>query len=392
MHRASVEAVTSVGAAGEMLPASVGAAEGKRERNVGIDLLRIVSMMFVLTLHVLGHCGVLSGAWQTGAFHYHTAYFLEIAAYCAVNCYALISGYVGIRSRYKYTNIIMLWLQVFFYMGLITLIFSFTHPELVQADQIWNVFFPAVKNQYWYFTAYFVMSFFIPVFNCAVEYLPRRQMGAIVWASFILFSVFPMFFKTELFGTPVGNVFYVAGGYNMMWLSVLYVMGAYISKYGCFSRVKARYCFLIYLLATAVTWFLKFHTKNGGVTVNYVSPTILIQAVALLVGFAQLNLRPVRRAIVFLAPGAFGVFLIHTHPLIWTTYMLKRYESFGAFPAWKMILAVLLAVLCLYLICTAIDLGRHYLFKLLRIRKGIEWLEKKVTKRLWYEDPEKKKS
>ena len=340
-------------------------------------------MMFVLTLHVLGHCGVLNGAWRTGVFHYRIAYFLEIAAYCAVNCYALISGFVGIKSKYKYTNIIMLWLQVFFYTGIITLIFSFAYPETVQADQIWNALFPATKNQYWYFTAYFVMSFFIPVFNYAVEHLPRRKMRAIVIASVILFSVIPTLFKTELFGTPMGSVNYISGGYNMMWLSVLYVMGAYISKYECFSRVKVRTSLLIYLLAVALTWVLKFHTKNGGVTVNYISPTILISAVALLVGFSKLRLRPFRRIIFFLAPGAFGVFLIHSHPLIWTTFMQGRYEHFGAYPAWQMLLSVLLAVICLYLVCTAIDLLRHYFFKLIRMRKGVEFLEKKITRQLW---------
>ena len=73
MHRASVDAVKSVKTAGEMLPATVGTVT--KERNVGIDLLRILSMMFVLTLHVLGHCGVLSGAWRTGTFHYRTVSF-----------------------------------------------------------------------------------------------------------------------------------------------------------------------------------------------------------------------------------------------------------------------------------------------------------------------------
>lgn len=367
-------------------PVAPPSAEVRRERNVGIDLLRIVSMMFVLTLHVLGHCGVLNSAWRTGVFHYRTAYFLEIAAYCAVNCYALISGFVGIKSKYKYTNIVMLWLQVFFYTGLITLIFSFAYPETVQADQIWNALFPATKNQYWYFTAYFVMSFFIPVFNYAVEHLPKRKMGAIVWASVILFSIIPTLFKTELFGTPMGSVNYISSGYNMMWLSVLYVMGAYLSKYECFSRVKVRWCLLTYLLAVVVTWFLKFHTKNGGVTVNYISPTILLAALALLVGFSKLRLRPLRHVICFLAPGAFGVFLIHSHPLIWTTFMLNRYERFGAYPAWQMILSVLLAVLCLYLVCTAIDLLRHHFFRLIRLRKGVEWLEKKLTKGLWLGD------
>ena len=31
----------------------------KTERNIGIDLLKIVSMLMIVTLHMLGHGGVL---------------------------------------------------------------------------------------------------------------------------------------------------------------------------------------------------------------------------------------------------------------------------------------------------------------------------------------------
>ena len=85
----------------------------KRERNYGIDLLRMVSMILVAVLHVLGQGGVISEAGKHTPFNaYKVAWFLEIAAFCAVNCYAAISGYVGIKSKFKYSNIIYLWLQV----------------------------------------------------------------------------------------------------------------------------------------------------------------------------------------------------------------------------------------------------------------------------------------
>lgn len=360
---------------------------GARERNYGIDLLRMVSMLFVTILHVLGQGGVLSASAKLEEpLNNQTAWFLEIAAYCCVNCYALISGYVGVKSKFKYSNIVMLWLQVFFYTGIITLLFSHFYPEMVGEQQIWNMIFPAVKNQYWYFTAYLPMFFFIPFFNYAVNHMPQKQMRAMLIAAVILFSFLPSVFRTELFGAKISSTFYISSGYNMMWLSVLYVIGAYVSKYNSFRSVPTVACFLTYLVAVIATHVFKFCTTNGSVAVNYTSPTILIAGFALLIGFSRLKFpRPIRAIIKFMSPAAFGVYLIHVHPLIWEKFMKFRYLEFAEFETWYMVVAVLVAALAIYLFCSAIDLVRHYIFKLLHLRKGLEWLENKVCRDLWQE-------
>ena len=51
-------------------------------RNYGIDFLRIITMMMVVTLHVLGHGGVL-GRLERGSLRYMLAWFLETAAFCS---------------------------------------------------------------------------------------------------------------------------------------------------------------------------------------------------------------------------------------------------------------------------------------------------------------------
>ena len=48
----------------------------KNERNMGVELFRIVSMMLVILLHVLGHGGVLSYSKHLSA-NYKAAWFLE---------------------------------------------------------------------------------------------------------------------------------------------------------------------------------------------------------------------------------------------------------------------------------------------------------------------------
>ena len=64
-----------------------------------------------------------------------------MAAYCAVNCYGLISGYVGIYLKYRYTNIVILWLQVVLYSAGCTLVFYLLNPGSVGGLRLINSFF-----------------------------------------------------------------------------------------------------------------------------------------------------------------------------------------------------------------------------------------------------------
>ena len=86
-----------------------------KDRNYGIDLLRLVLMYMVCILHVLGHGGVLN-AVTPGTAKYIVYWLLEIISYCAVDAFALISGYTSkLQPHQKYDKIVNMWFQVFFY-------------------------------------------------------------------------------------------------------------------------------------------------------------------------------------------------------------------------------------------------------------------------------------
>ena len=170
-----------------------------------------------------------------------------------------------------------------------------------------------------------------------------------------------------------------------MWLSTLYLIGAYISKYNVLEKIPKGMFLVMYGAAILISWVFKLYVPNGGVLVSYTSPTILLSGVALLFFFARVNLHPLRHVIKFLSPLAFSVYLIHVHPLIWKQYMLRRYVEFAGFPTWKMLLAVFCAILGVYLFCSAVDLIRHHLFKLLGLKKRLEKIEEKICGKLWAE-------
>lgn len=91
------------------------------KRNIGIDLLKIVSMLMIVTLHMLGHGGVLDNMPPMSRC-YQVAWLIEIACYGAVNCYALASGFLTARCNIR--KLMELWLQVMFYSLLITMLWS----------------------------------------------------------------------------------------------------------------------------------------------------------------------------------------------------------------------------------------------------------------------------
>ena len=137
--------------------------ETRKQRNYGIDLLRMIAMLMVVILHILGKGGVLQAAPPL-SIRYETAWLLETAAYCAVDCYALISGYVGFGTRCRYADLAALWLRVVFYTVTITAVFALVLPGSVSAGEWLRAIFPVMFNQYWYFTAYFCLFLFLCTF------------------------------------------------------------------------------------------------------------------------------------------------------------------------------------------------------------------------------------
>ena len=134
------------------------------EKNYGIDALRILSMFMVTILHVLTQGGILNASGRFTS-QYEVVWLLQTMAFCAVNVYALISGYVWVYAKYRYRNLMELWLQVFFYTVSITILFRLLCSSSVSALDWIKAIFPVMFNQYWYFSSYVALFIFIPLLN-----------------------------------------------------------------------------------------------------------------------------------------------------------------------------------------------------------------------------------
>ena len=181
-------------------------------KNRGIDALRMVAMFMVVTLHILTQGGVLNASVRFTS-QYEAGWFLQTAAFCAVDVYALISGYVWACAEYRYRKIIELWLQVAVYTVSITVLLCFLIPSSVSATQWLKAFFPVMSGQYWYFSSYVALFLFIPLLNMILEKMEKRQLRFCLGMILLFFSCFQTLFYSDVFGTN--------DGYSAIWLMIL---------------------------------------------------------------------------------------------------------------------------------------------------------------------------
>lgn len=354
--------------------------QSRATRNYGIDLLRIVSMLLIPILHILGHGGVISTV-QLDSINYQIVWFMELAAYCGVNCYALISGYVGYSSKHKYTNIIMLYLQVVFYSIVIFVIFILSKPELIIKQDVFSMLLPVSSRQYWFFTAYFCLALFSPFLNMILDNLEWTTARRLLITIALLFVVLPTVFHYD--------IFYTGEGYSALWLSMLYLIGGCINKFDIGKRGKAIKYFVGYFACVTITWLIKmkrvhvftgdwFSVSNeGDFLVAYTSPTILFAAIFLLIGFRNLNFGKLSIKIIsFFAPLTFGVYLIHENPIIRRWIITDRFQIYSNSNPIILIGIVLGTTVFIWLSCSLIDRIRLSLFKALKVSVICTHIEK----------------
>lgn len=345
------------------------------KRNYGIDLLRMAAMLFVAALHVIGIGGVITGSTLLSG-QFLTAQLLRIAMLCAVNCYALISGFVGWSRRPKLSGVAMLWLKALLYCVVITAGFSRFYP--LDFKTALSALLPVTTGQYWYLTAYVGLFVLMPLLNFAVQKMPKKELTITISGIFLLFCILPI--------SPLTDAFYLHDGYSAAWLAVVYLLGGYLGKYDVLSRLSVGKWGLVYLAAVLFAWAPRmlalkllpslWDMANGNIIIEYTSPTILLAAVSLLAIFSRQPLPGwAEKTVTALSPHAFGVYLLHSHPLMFRYVLENRFVSLGTAPMGELILTVFAAALLIYTIGTAVDWLLCAILRFLKIDRGLKKLD-----------------
>lgn len=339
-----------------------------KEYCAGIDILKIISMCMIIICHIFSFGGI-AGAAAPLSLNWFFINFLNPLCFCGVNCYALISGYLGVNGKTKYSQLATLWLSVVFYLLLFTSIFAVIGGEEnpVSATDFIRCFVPVMTKRYWYFSAYFGLFILKPVLNAALSKLDRRELKKLIILIIAVFSVLQTVIYNDAFNSN--------SGYSMIWLCLMYLIGGYIKKYQHEIKVNKIICIVLIVVGIVISGgseVLKIFVPSislSSALVAYTSPTILIPSIALLLLFINYTKTKHVKVMSVCAKTTFGIYLIHTNPLVLHTWMTGAFIGAATMNLWQLLLILIGSTAGIFIVCAVIEFLRIKLFELLRIRK-----------------------
>ena len=337
----------------------------KKERNVGIELLRLVSMFMVVVLHTLGEGGILSVA--TG-IKYNISWLFEIIAYSAVNVFAIITGYVNFtdeEKEFNYFKYIKFWIPVCFYSVINYVAVSLYTMHSINLIELLKSFFPVLFAKYWYVNAYTGLFFFIPWINKLLRNCSEKETNKLMAILLIVFSLF------SNIAIPFSDPFMIERGYSVLWLVILYIIGAGFKKNYVVYKKSKKFWGMLFFVSVLITWLIKvFSPVAPNIFVCYISVTTVIASISLVAIFSQLNTPIIlKKIILFFSPAAFGVYLIHSNVYFSSLFISKNFMTYVNNNLCIFITKTIITAIIIFISCLLIEKIRIYVFKLLKFGK-----------------------
>ena len=364
----------------------------KKERMANLELLRIISMLMIVTAHLLNHGNMIIFA-KEGTLSYYFVWILFGISFTSINIYLLISSYFLIDTKFTTWRIAKIAGQVFFYSFGITILFwIFGDVDHELKNMVFSIL-PISSDFYWFVSMYIGMYVLSPIMNKLIRSLTKRQLECTILICFVLVSVWPniIYFSSAL---------NTAGGVSISWFLTVYLFGAYLKLYykpdGTFIR-KILYAVLATLLIPLSRFLIEFIliTPLGKISIfddlmwgysvfySYSSIIVTIASVLLFIAFLNLDIKKEKAAhyILVIASSSFGVYLIHDHLYIRET-LWTLIDGASLLNKWYLPLACIGTILSIYFLCTLIEFLRQILFTPIQSNKRLHSIFYRLDEKL----------
>ena len=346
------------------------------KRKSNFELLRIISMFFIIIWHIIIHGHMLENC-QTETLKILLT-ILEYIIVVHVNSFVLLSGYFQSQSKFKLKKLITLILQVIFYSSIIYLIAI--KLELVTDYNILSIFDKINLNalgEYWFIKTYIILYIFSDYINKFIESLDKKQLYNFLIIGFIILSVIPIISRSILLYND---------GYNFYHFIYMYIIGASLRKYPLkenyyfkkISKIKYQlFLITLFILASYLNYSFMVVGNNFNSldilssyiksimthnTLYYSNPFIIIQSVSFFELFNTLDFK--NKCINFLSKYVFGIYLFHDNTII-RNNIYKFLQIDQPFDSYKIFIKIFIVAILIFITGTIIDIIREKIFKLI---------------------------
>lgn len=330
-------------------------------RNISIELLRIISMIMIMFHHFAYH-GNFEWNFNEVTLPHLWYDFILMGGKVGVDIFVLISGYFLIENTEKLfqpKKLLKFWGQVVFYSIMTYLLSVMLRLNAFEIKQLIKVCLPITYPGWWFASTYFMLYLIHPFLNKLLHGLSKTEYQYLILMMVLCWSIIPTA-TTQLFESN-----------SLLWFVTLYGIAGYVNLYGGNQKLQSKHYFSLYFMVLIITYtvsttFLFLGTKKEEWSTHAIDffeierLPILLMAITLFMGFVTLKMN-YHKWINMIASATFGVYLIHDSSYIryylWTNiFKINQYQD-----STFLILYSILVVFILYVSCTMIDLIRKKL-------------------------------
>ena len=217
-------------------------------RNYSIDLLRILSMLMIVSLQSASHGG-LNQYYELTSASGLILRFINIICSTSVNVFVIISAYFLSAQNFRLSKLIKILIQIVFYSWIILFSLIVFGRKLDINDLLIQIF-PVSYKSWWFVTAYIGMYLLSPLLNRVLSNLTKIQ--------HLFLIVCCLFFSSVLRDIlPLSDPFDINNGYSFLSFVVLYIIASYIRHHLDYSKIRCPLLFfLLFISLMMMNWVL----------------------------------------------------------------------------------------------------------------------------------------
>ena len=328
------------------------------KRNYNLDLLKIVSIFFVVILHYNNPSmgGLLAGA-QPGTTNFFIAYFTEIITIVACNLFVLISGYFLCKNNeIKIRKIVDIIILLVFYGVVIYIISIFRGLTVFNSETLKSMFLTI--DDRWFINVYLLLYILHPYINKIISNINKKQHIMLILICVFFFSLWSSILEPQ--GILNLNSFVSDNGYGITNFVMLYFIGAYIRLYHDNKKINKLFLLAIYICLTSLGTVIFYKYPNA---IGYNFIINIINSVIVFLFFKNLSLSK-GKIISKFAECTLAIYIIHENSFIRVYIYRNIFASSSFYSSPSLLFNMMYTCLGILLICVIIELVRKLVFKL----------------------------
>ena len=360
-----------------------------RIRQSNFELMRIISMFFIVLWHVILNGNLLSNTVDVTNFTFYLIMFIIVFH---VNSFLLLTGYFQVDSKFKLSKLISLLFQLVFYNLIINItLYKFGLVEYTNVEFIKSILFYNTSS-YWFISCYIILYCLSPFLNKLIHSLDKLEFKNNIIVLLLFFSVLPI---------VTNKLFLYHNGLGIIQFILMYFLGAYIKKteidkrlFKNFNIIQKRILLLIMFSLCVIFNLSLFYLQkqmnglNSNILVdissginlflfNYSNPIIIIQSIAVFVFFSTLNIK--NKLINYISSLTLGVYLLHdNYNLRVNLFKWIGIDKESIIYGKRIILYTLFCAFIIFILGLIVESIRNTIVKLLRKNIFIKKVDNKM--------------